>query len=86
MFIILTYDIHTKRAAKVLKICRKYMMHVQKSVFEGDLTEAKLKKLKSELKGVIDCRCDSICIYKLESAKYTVKELIGPEKKGNNVI
>ena len=47
MFIILAYDIHTKRASKVLKICRKYMMHVQKSVFEGDLTEAKLKKLKN---------------------------------------
>ena len=49
MFVIVTYDVNVKRNNKVLKICRKYLVHVQKSVFEGNITEAKLGKLKSEL-------------------------------------
>ena len=47
MFVIVTYDVNVKRNNKVLKICRKYLVHVQKSVFEGNITEAKLRKLKS---------------------------------------
>lgn len=41
MFVILVYDINIKRNKKVLKICRRYLNHVQKSVFEGVITEAK---------------------------------------------
>ena len=50
MFVIVKYDVNEKRNNKVLKICRNYLVHVQKSVFEGNITEAKLRKLKSELK------------------------------------
>ena len=53
MFVIVTYDVNAKKNNKVLKICRKYLLHVQKSVFEGMITEAKLKRLKNELAQVI---------------------------------
>ena len=53
MFVILVYDVKTKRNNKILKTCRKYLRHVQKSVFEGNLTEAKLKRLKNELKKML---------------------------------
>ena len=49
MFVIVVYDVNVKRTNKVLKICRKYLIHIQRSVFEGTITEAKLQKLKSEL-------------------------------------
>ena len=48
MFVILVYDVKAKRNNKILKTCRKYLRHVQKSVFEGNLTEAKLKRLKNQ--------------------------------------
>ena len=48
MFVIVTYDVNVKRNNKVLKICRKYLVHVQKSVFEGNITEAKLRKLQQK--------------------------------------
>ena len=41
MYIICTYDIKEKRCPKVMKVLRRYMFHVQKSVFEGELTPAK---------------------------------------------
>ncbi|MBO5354080.1 MAG: CRISPR-associated endonuclease Cas2 [Lachnospiraceae bacterium] len=42
MFVIMSYDINKKRVSKVMKVCRKYLIHVQKSVFEGNLTEVAL--------------------------------------------
>lgn len=86
MFVILSYDINQKRVAKVLKICRKYLAHVHKSVFEGKLTESQLKRLKGELGNVIDTDTDSICIYKFESVKYADKEQIGVVEQISNII
>ena len=66
MFVIVTYDVNVKRNNKVLKICRKYLIHVQKSVFEGNITEAKLRKLKSELKRTTKTDEDSVIIYRFD--------------------
>ena len=38
MYVICTYDVAEKRCVKVMKVLRKYMFHVQNSVFEGELT------------------------------------------------
>lgn len=77
MFVIVTYDVNVKRNNKVLKICRKYLIHVQKSVFEGNITEAKLRKLKSELKRTTKTDEDSVIIYWFDSLKYSSKEVLG---------
>lgn len=77
MFVILTYDVNQKRVGKVLKRCRKYLVHVQKSVFEGNITESKLNKLKKELRGIIDYDNDAICIYTMQSLQNMSKEQIG---------
>lgn len=77
MFVILSYDIKKKRVAKVMKICRKYLVHIHKSVFEGEITGAKLERLKKELERIINTNEDSICIYEMESLKFTQKEQIG---------
>ena len=69
MKVILVYDISLEepkdqnRLNKVRKIARKYMHHLQKSVFEGELTESKLEKLKHEIKQAIDRDRDSVIIY-----------------------
>ncbi len=49
MYVILTYDVKEVRVSKAMKICRKYLTHVQRSVFEGWLTESTLKRLKRDL-------------------------------------
>lgn len=86
MFIILAYDINQKRVGKVLKICRKYLTHTQKSVFEGSITEKKLERLKSELKGVIDTGEDAICIYSMLSLQNMSKEQIGVVEDHSHII
>ena len=86
MFVILSYDIDQKRVGKVLRICRKYLVHVHRSVFEGRLTEGQLKRLKTELEKVIDPDEDSMCIYCMESVKYTAKEQIGVVPQFSHII
>ena len=86
MFVILVYDVMTKRNNKILKICRKYLRHVQKSVFEGNLTEAKLKRLKNELKKISNEKEDSIIIYRFETLKYSSKEVLGTYEEDSNFL
>ena len=86
MFVIVTYDVSQKRVAKVMKTCRKYLTHVQKSVFEGMITEGKLGKLKNELDNLIEYAEDEICIYKVDNLKFTSKEQIGAVKTNDNIL
>jgi CRISPR-associated protein Cas2 len=86
MFVILTYDVGQKRVSRVMKTCRKYLRHVQNSVFDGNITEAKLEKLKKELISKIVVEHDSICIYKLDSVKYAAEERIGSFSVHEQVI
>ncbi|ADO45624.1 CRISPR-associated protein Cas2 [Hydrogenobacter thermophilus TK-6] len=80
MFVILVYDVKEERVAKALKICRKYLTWVQNSVFEGEITEAKLRMLKDELKGIMDETYDSVIIYKFRTKQYYERETLGIEK------
>ncbi len=86
MFVILTYDVNKRRVSKVRKICLKYLTHHQKSVFEGMITQAKLRKLKNELERYINYQEDRVCIYKIESIKYASREEIGVITLDNNIL
>jgi CRISPR-associated protein Cas2 len=86
MYVILAYDVGQKRVSKVMKTCRRYLIHVQNSVFEGTITEARLKKLKNELEKKIVKEADSICIYEFDSIRYSRKEQIGLVAIFENII
>jgi len=86
MFVILAYDVGKKRVSKVMKICRRYLLHVQNSVFEGTITQAQMNKLKAELEKKIEKEVDHICIYEFESLKYSRKEQIGSVSTYQTII
>ncbi len=86
MFIILVYDVGEKRVAKVLKICRKYLTWVQNSVLEGEISAANFKKLKLELKRVIDEDEDSVIFYILRTTKYSERQTMGIKKGGDELF
>lgn len=86
MFVVLSYDIGSKRVHRALKICRKYLRHVHKSVFEGDITEGKLNQLKRELMGVLDTRHDAVCIYRVDSVSLVRKDEIGLVEDASVII
>ena len=83
MYVILVYDIslENKEGQKVLrnvfKICKKYLVHIQNSVFEGELLESQIIKLKSEIGRYIREDKDSIILFKSRSSRWLEKEFLG---------
>lgn len=86
MYVILTYDVQQKRVAKVHKVCKRYLNHSQRSVFEGNISEFKLNSLKKELFSLIVPQSDSVIIYHLDSVKYARKEQLGFVRSFSNII
>lgn len=86
MFVILVYDVNARRVGKMRKLCKKYLRPVQRSVFEGELTGSKLNCLREEISKLILPKADTVCIYEMDSIRYTYKWQIGMVKKSNNVI
>ena len=75
---LLTYDIaNPKRLREVAKICEKYLIRVQKSVFEGDLTEAQKYALWHDLETLIDAKTDAIALYYFPKVVIKKKTLLG---------
>ncbi|SEW46271.1 CRISPR-associated protein, Cas2 family [Chitinophaga sp. YR573] len=87
MYVILVYDIEERRVSKMLKLCRRYLNWIQNSVFEGELSEVKLKELLGEAKGIINKDKDSIIIFSSRQEKWLDKMVVGKEKNElNNIL
>lgn len=86
MFVILVYDYGEKRVGRALKRCRKYLTWVQNSVFEGDISEANLKKLKYELSEIMVKGEDSVIVYSFKSTRYSTREVIGVSKNEQDIF
>lgn len=80
MYVILVYDIGEKRVGKMLKHCRKYLNWIQNSVFEGEITDVKLKELLAGARKIMDEARDSVIIFKSRDEKWLDKELVGVER------
>ena len=83
MYVILVYDINLeeKEGQKVLrnvyKTCKKYLVHIQNSVFEGELLESQMLKLKTELNRYIRDDKDSVIVFNSRSQRWLDKEFLG---------
>jgi CRISPR-associated protein Cas2 len=87
MYVILVYDIEQKRVGKMLKLCRKYLNWIQNSVFEGEMTDVKLKELLNEAEKIMNKQKDSIILFKSRQEKWLDKMVVGKEKNElDNVI
>ncbi len=65
----------------MLKLCRKYLHHIQNSVFEGEITEGKLEELKVKAKKIMEKDQDSLIIFKSRNEKWLDKEIVGEDKR-----
>lgn len=82
MYVILIYDIimdeeSGKVTRNIFKISKKYLTHIQKSVFEGEVTPALLEKMKMELKKHLREDKDSVIIFESREKRWLKKEFLG---------
>lgn len=85
MYVVLVYDISQsengqKRWSRVFKICKKYLSHIQNSVFEGEISKVQLVQLQQELKPYVDKDLDSVIIFKSRHERWLDKEFWGKEE------
>lgn len=94
MYVVLVYDINLeeKEGQKVLrnafKICKKYLVHIQNSVFEGELLDSQMLKLQAELNRYIRKDKDSVIVFKSRNQRWLDKEFLGKieEDKTDNFL
>ena len=82
MYVILVYDIKSddggqKILSKTFKTCKKYLSHIQNSVFEGELSKSQITKLQYELNDIIRRDRDSVILFKSRNEKWLEKEMWG---------
>ena len=81
MYVLLVYDIRERRVGKMLKLCRQYLNWIQNSVFEGEISEVKLKELLLKAEKFLDLEEDSVIIFKSRTQQWLEKEVLGQERK-----
>jgi CRISPR-associated protein Cas2 len=86
MYVILVYDCGEKRVAKLLKLCRKYLNWIQNSVFEGEISDVKLKELVILAKKIMNTDEDSLIIFAGQSGKHLTKQIVGKERNKTDIF
>ena len=80
------YDINTetkagrKRLRQIFKLMKKYLIRIQNSVFEGEITKAKFEEMKLKVNDLIDSTIDSVIFFKSRDIKWMDKDICGFEK------
>lgn len=85
MYAIIVYDVDVSRNRAILTYLRTHLNWIQNSVFEGELTEAEFREVKSKLESLAEDQ-DSIVIYALDSDRYMEKAVIGEERGSTDRI
>ncbi|WDN90592.1 CRISPR-associated protein Cas2 [Desulfosarcina sp. BuS5] len=86
MYVIAMYDINTetkagrKRLRHIFKLMKKYLIWIQNSVFEGEITKAKFEEMKLKVNNLIDNAIDSVIFFKSRDIKWMDKDICGVEK------
>ena len=86
MFVIMSYDLGEKRVRKSNKIVKKYLQPMQRSMFEGYITEKQLKNMKQELEKIIFPDHDKVMIYKIFNDKMLETDEIGVFKSKDMIL
>ncbi len=92
MYVLLVYDIVTdddgkKVLPKVFKICKRYLHHIQNSVFEGEISPTNLLALEKELSKFIRTDKDSVIVFQSRQVRWLKKEFWGKkEDKTSNFL
>lgn len=91
MYILISYDIVDNRTrTKVMKFLKDFGSHVQLSVFECDLDEEQLERVKEGVEELIDEKEDRIRYYALCKACLKRIEISGwgdaPDDQGFEIV
>lgn len=81
MYLVLVYDIKMDENGprvlrRVFKTCKRYLTHIQASVFEGEMEKSQIMKLECELKQYLRKGIDSCIVFKSRNNIWLKKEFL----------
>lgn len=85
MYVILVYDIVLDEGGSrvwrnVFKISKRYLHHIQNSVFEGEVTKVQILALQKELQQWIRKDRDSVLLFQSRDSRWLKKEFWGKQE------
>ncbi len=89
MYVIVIYDIANRElkekdnSRKIRKTIEKYLPRVQFSVYEGEIKNSDLMRLKNDLNRYAERELDSIIFYEFSKLSYSKRVVIGIDKLDN---
>lgn len=83
MYVIVVYDMEADRTHLMLKLCRRYLTHVQNSVLEGEISEGDLTTLKGEIDNLLNSG-ESVIVYELSSNSLLNRTVHGEDPVEDN--
>lgn len=86
MYVIIIYDVEVERVAKVCQYLRRHLHWVQNSAFEGEISPARLERIRAELRDLIDEEKDAVYFYILPGREAVRREVLGREKGAPTTI
>lgn len=78
VYAVIVYDVKADRTHRFLKYLRQHLVHVQNSVFEGELTEGQLDRVENDLESMLGPD-ESIIVYRTSSEKYVDRTVMGDD-------
>ena len=85
MYLIIVYDTARDNCVKLHKLLKKHLFWNQNSVFEGNVTQAQLVKIK-KLLNEIRAEDSHVTLYSIESEKRLHREQLGPPRGNTSNI
>lgn len=77
MYLIAVYDVEEARVATMCKLMRTYLRHVQRSVFEGEITQKHYHDLVEKIERLLEPEKDTCVLYELTSVRLVCKRYVG---------
>lgn len=77
-YVIIVYDVQADRTRKFLKYLRRFLTHVQNSVFEGEITEGTLEEVTSTLESMLEPG-ESVMTYRMATEDYVDRQVFGDD-------
>lgn len=78
VYVVVVYDMQADRTRLLLNLLRKYLTHVQNSVFEGELTRGDLETLRNRIDAILEPD-ESAIVYELPAEKMVTRTVFGDD-------
>ena len=78
VYVIAVYDVQADRTRLFRNYLRRFLIHVQNSVFEGEVTEGELERMRNDLEEML-APGESTIIYTVSAESYVDRTVFGED-------